>query len=79
MSIHEYIFIKLNLPFSFKSTLETAMKQLFFKILAATTVCAGLQSAALAHDFTADIAQFNKAAAAKKMDSKEGIAARVAL
>lgn len=55
------------------------MKNLFIKMLAATTVCAGLQSAAFAHDFTADIAQFNKMAAAKKMDSKEAIAARVAL
>ena len=55
------------------------MKNLFIKMLAATTVCAALQSAALAHDFTADIAQFNKTAAAKKMDSKEAIAARIAM
>ena len=55
------------------------MKNLFIKMLAATTVCAGLQSAASAHDFSAEIAQFNKAAATKKIDSKESIAARIAL
>lgn len=55
------------------------MKNPFFKMLVATAVCAGLQSAALAHDFTADIAQFNKMAAVKKMDSKEAIAARIAM
>ena len=47
------------------------MKQFLIKILAATTVCAGLQSAAHAHDFTADIAQFNKTAAAKKWTVKK--------
>ena len=55
------------------------MKNLFTKSLAIVATCAALQSAALAHDFTADIAQFNKTAATKKMDSKEAIAARVAL
>jgi hypothetical protein len=34
---------------------------------------------AMAHDFTADIAQYNKVASTKKLDSKEAIAARVAL
>lgn len=34
---------------------------------------------AQAHDFTADITQFNKIAATKKLDSKEAIAARVAI
>ena len=55
------------------------MKKIFIKMLAATTVFAGVQSAAIAHDFSADIAQFNKTAAAKKMDSKEAIAARIAM
>ena len=45
-------------------------------------VCAALavnQSSVLAHDFTDDIAKYNQTAAGKKLDSKEAIAARVAL
>ncbi len=45
-------------------------------------VCAALavnQSSVLAHDFTDDIATYNQKAASKKLDSKEAIAARVAL
>lgn len=34
---------------------------------------------AMAHDFTEDIAKYNQTAATKKLDSKEAIAARVAL
>lgn len=55
------------------------MAHALFKVLVITTALSGVQVAALAHDFTADIAQFNKTAAMKKMDSKEAIAARVAL
>ena len=55
------------------------MKLSFFKTLAVAAACTGWQGAAMAHDFTADIAQFNKTAATKKMDSKEAIAARVAM
>ena len=55
------------------------MNRLFTKSLAIVATCFGVQSAAIAHDFSTEIAQFNKTAATKKLDSKEAIAARLAL
>ncbi len=55
------------------------MSHALFKVFAVTAAVFSLHTTASAHDFTADIAQFNKTAATKKMDSKEAIAARVAL
>jgi hypothetical protein len=50
-----------------------------FHSLAVATTMVGLASPAMAHDFTDDIAKYNQTAATKKLDSKEAIAARVAL
>jgi hypothetical protein len=59
--------------------METAMKLKVTRIAFAVTATVLVHAASLAHDFSGDIAQFNKTAATKKMDSKEAIAARVAL
>ncbi len=53
------------------------MKQLNALMTAAMMACA--IAPAFAHDFTEDIAKYNQTAATKKLDSKEAIAARVAL
>lgn len=53
---------------------------LYLNRLTATFVLlAAHQAGALAHDFTEDIAKYNQTASTKKLDSKEAIAARVAL
>lgn len=49
------------------------------RFLAAVAAITFSQSFALAHDFTDDIAKYNMTASGKKLDSKEAIAARVAL
>jgi hypothetical protein len=53
------------------------MKHLNAFITVALMACA--IAPASAHDFTEDIAKYNQTAATKKLDSKEAIAARVAL
>ncbi len=53
------------------------MKQ--FTALIAAAALASVAVPVLAHDFTEDIAKYNQTAATKKLDSKEAIAARVAL
>lgn len=50
------------------------MKSVFSLLLSSL-----LMMPAMAHDFTEDIAKYNQTAATKKLDSKEAIAARVAL
>lgn len=49
------------------------------RFLAVVATIAFSQSFALAHDFADDIAKYNMTASGKKLDSKEAIAARVAL
>ncbi len=49
------------------------------KALFATAIAACAIAPAFAHDFTEDIAKYNQTASTKKLDSKEAIAARVAL
>ena len=53
------------------------MKHIKALIAAAITAC--VITPAFAHDFTEEIAKYNQIAAAKKLDSKEAIAAKVAL
>ncbi len=59
--------------------METTMNASTRRTLAALPFLMLMSLGAQAHDFTADIAQFNKVAATKKMDSKEAVSARVAL
>jgi hypothetical protein len=73
------IFIGKYLLFKLQPILEKTMKLSFNRIALVAGATILLHTATLAHDFSADIAQFNKTAATKKMDSKEAIAARVAL
>ena len=47
--------------------------------VAATATLLAMGSAAQAHDFTPDIAQYQQLAATRKLDSKEAIQARLAL
>ena len=49
------------------------------RLTAILVLLAAHHGGALAHDFSDDIAKYNQMAAAKKLDSKEAIAARVAL
>ena len=48
-------------------------------IVAALPVVLAMSFAAQAHDFTVEIAQYNKTAATKKLDSAEAIQAKIAL
>lgn len=51
----------------------------FAKTLLACSASLIVSLPAFAHDFTEDIAKYNQVAATKKLDSKEAVAARVAL